>query len=79
MRVQIMPEVAVMSPDCTPWVKTGRWAARLSAGIARLAAKAVPPARMARREGRRSLVMGCLPCGWPEGGHVNRDGSTRVV
>ena len=57
VRVQIMPEDLSTSPDCTPWVKAGRDEARLRAGMASVAANAVPEARTARRVGRISLVM----------------------
>jgi hypothetical protein len=63
-----MPEVMSTSPDCTPWVKTGRDWARLIAGMASEAAKAVPPARTARREGRISLFMKVVPVAGPRAG-----------
>ena len=45
VRVHTIPELALTSPDCTPWVKAGREAAREMEGLARpdAATSAVAP------------------------------------
>src|SRR5712672_2179301 len=53
-RAQTTPPSAPMSPDCTPWVMTGRSAARLRYGIATIPA---PSAAGEERNFRREIPM----------------------
>src|SRR5258708_18652250 len=53
-RAQTTPPSAPTSPDCTPWVMTGRSAARLRYGIAMIPA---PSAAVEERRFRREIRM----------------------
>jgi len=58
-RDQITPPSTPTSPDCTPWLITGRSAARLRYGIAMLPARPIPVAVAVvrkRRRDRRNVI-----------------------